>query len=159
MTPAERARYCFIHVDHESLAERESLLEQLRGTWTYYPTTDTDYRRKEFYLHLGNRIAAETSYRSLGRDVESIQFDKLCVSKPLDVSFGELEGFRFFEMMADNNEGGVALLFKFSRNSIETVLNLSERYYEHHADQVIVEVQDAISRGKISTLRAFGGRR
>jgi hypothetical protein len=139
--PENRAKYCFVGIESESEDMKRSLLEEVKGTWTFYPDkSDGGLRRQEFRLDLENRIAAVSQYYQGSKDVEDITFRRLCLSKPLGTSFGAYAEYRVLEFMAANNEGGAALLVGLepATNGASSVMRLSDRYYRRNASNSAV---------------------
>ncbi len=156
LTPAERARFCFLKLDLEPDSARDAILEEIRGTWTHRPVDrSASYKRKEFRLDLNNGIAAVTEYHGIGKDVEDITFRKVCVSRELDAKYGPFEGYRFIEFMARNNSGGAALLFRRDASA----LTISDSHYVRYANDKLDDPESAVRGSMAKTVWIYRERK
>ena len=154
LTPEQKAKVCFTHVDAETAEIRASFLKKITGYWVNYPaSTSAGYDRREFRFDLDASIAAVTKYYDIGSGVEDITFKKLCVSKQLDASYGVYAGFRLIEMMANNNEGGAAVFVKLDDNGTSETLSVSDRHYERWAtDKYMDPMKEIVNGGQIKSI-------
>jgi hypothetical protein len=88
LPPDEKEKYCFIKTEPEDQRLRNELIDSLKGIWTHYPAqARADYKRREFLFDTDAKHATVTHY-SYWKKTDNISFNKVCLSKPLDSSFG-----------------------------------------------------------------------
>jgi hypothetical protein len=153
MTREQRAKYCFVGVELETdEAVARELLEKLAGTWKWIPADRTNgYAWKTFEFSPERRYAAITS-RHAWTDKEELTYRKACVSRPLGREFNELVGFRIVELMAANNEGGVAFALKFdppAEGHDYPTLQMTERHYSRWAANAALATPLSVVENKL----------
>lgn len=152
MSAAQRAQYCFLYVTPESDNQaRQAFITQLQGTWDYFPNSGTspgdvpsedDNDKKTFDFDTKRDVATLTEYSLLGKNIEDIAWNKLCISQPLGSDQGAFAGFRMVEMMANDNSGAAAVAVKIAPGP---VLFLSDYYYQPDATDALTDLPTALS--------------
>jgi hypothetical protein len=151
----DRENRCFVKSSIEdNQQDREQFLNQLSGTWKYIPPSDSIGTPRWFHFHPGRRYAAVIiGSEHAWHGKEEITFRKVCVSKPLGAELGDFAGYRILELMAENNEGGVAFAIKLgppSGNHSYPTLRLTERVYERWAARdPLIEESEVLKDGRV----------
>jgi hypothetical protein len=147
-----RARFCLTRATPEDSAVAAELIAQIKGTWVNYPNESGGYERREFLFDADRSRIAVTEYHGWWKDIDDINYRKLCVSKSLDASAGGFSGFSVVEVMASNNEGGAVILVK--RES-PTRLLVSSYYYKRWAASKLMRVDELLSLNEIKKVWVY----
>jgi hypothetical protein len=126
-----RSSYCVVHVAQADTEDYEAVIAELRGTWTHWPASSgAGYERKEYHFDIDRSRIARTDYHGWYKNIEDMNFRKICVSKLLGENYGSYSGYRILEFMASNNEGGAAFLIRLGPN---IRLQISDSLYKRWA--------------------------
>ncbi|MBC7693499.1 MAG: hypothetical protein H7222_17165 [Methylotenera sp.] len=158
LTAEQRAQYCMVYTEAENDPMTLNVfLGQLDGKWKYLPTVPRE-NGVIFRFDLAKHYASLTQ-QDIFHSREDITYRKICVSRPLSAELGGLAGYRLVEMMAANNEGGIAFAVKFDAPAAHhdyPVLLMTERVYERWASRNALEKEGDVLTGKV--IRTFPNR-
>jgi hypothetical protein len=134
LTPDQRAKYCFMNVDHEDDSSVVQQIENnLDGSWQHYPepgTTDSEdtHRTLKFEFLDGHTSVTLSEYDGFETDIQNFKYKKVCVSTPLDQSAGQFANYQVMEVLSADNQGVAAIAFKIDGAK----LYVSDRYYNEY---------------------------
>jgi hypothetical protein len=123
----DRTEYCVAYADRESDEEvKKEFLRELSASWTHVIAHNN---HRTFWFAPGSNYVMQRAGTQSPK--EEMTYRKLCLSKPLDETYGALAGYRLLEFMAANNEGGATMAARFEKaaETSKVTLHLTEHSY------------------------------